>query len=417
MGEELVEKLAKDVFEGRLRPYQVEEAVKGDANLATRIRRHAMELATGISLQNIGNNSIDFNLLLAKNIENPIGVAQVPMGIAGPLKINGEYANGTFFVPLCTTEGALVASVNRGCAAITASGGAVSRVIKDGMARAPLFAVPSVVDAKKLVEWVQKNFDKMVNVVQQTTQHGSLIRIDPHIVGNNVFLRFVFSTGDAMGMNMATIACDDIRKLIETECPFADCISLSGNLCVDKKPSAINFLYGRGKSVISEAVIKRDIVQKVLKTTPEDMVEVVVRKNLVGSALAGASYGFNAHFANMIAAVFLATGQDAAQVPESSMGINTAQVLETGDLYFSATLPSLEVGTVGGGSGLPTQKEAMTILGCQGGGNPSGSNAKKFAEIVAAAVLAGELSLIAALSAQHLAEAHKRLGRGSEKKD
>jgi len=416
MSEEIVEKLAKDVFEGKIRLYQVEEAVKGDSNLATRIRRRAMELATGASLSNIGNYSIDFNLLLLKNIENPVGVAQIPMGVAGPLKVNGEYANGTFFVPLCTTEGALVASVNRGCAAITASGGAVSRVIKDGMARAPLFAVPSVEDAKKLIEWVQKNFEKIVDVVQKTTKHGSLIRIDPHVVGNNVFLRFVFSTGDAMGMNMATIACDEVRKLIETECPFADCISLSGNVCVDKKQSAINFLYGRGKSVVSEVVLNREIIQKILKTTPEDIVEVVVRKNLIGSALAGASYGFNAHFANMIAAIFIATGQDAAQVVESSMGINTAHILENGDLYFSVTLPSLEVGTVGGGTGLPTQSEALKILGCQGSGVPPGSNAKKFAEIVAAVVLAGELSLVSALSAQHLAEAHKRLGRGGEKK-
>ncbi len=410
MDKDVVESIAKGVADGKLKFHEIEEKVGKDANLAAKIRCRALEILRGISLSNIANHILDFNRLITLNIENPIGAIQLPIGIAGPLKVSGSYANGDFYIPLCTTEGALVASVNRGCAAITSSGGAHSKVIKDGITRAPLFRTSSVEEAQTLATWVQENFSELAETVSKADAHCRLQKIDPYIVGNNVFLRFSFSTDDAMGMNMATIACDEFRKIIENKLPFAKCVSLSGNLCVDKKPSAMNLIQGRGKTVISEAALRRSIVKKTLKTTPEGIVEVNWRKNYVGSALAG-SYGFNAHFANIVAAIFLATGQDAAQIVESSMGFTTAEVLENSDLYISVTLPSLEVGTVGGGTRLPTQQEALKILDCQGSGNPPGANAKKFAEIIAAAVLAGELSLLSALSAQQLAEAHVKLGR------
>lgn len=410
MDEAIVETLAKEVADGKLRLHEIEEKVGNDANVAAKIRLRALEILRGTPFPTIASHTFDFNRLLTLNIENPIGGIQIPVGVAGPIRVAGEYADGNYYIPLATSEGALVASVNRGCSAITSSGEARSRVIKDGITRAPLFRTSSVREAQKLVAWIQENFPKLVEMISKADAHCHLQRVDPYIVGNNTFLRFSFSTDDAMGMNMATIACDEVRRLIEKELPFAKCVSLSGNLCVDKKPSAMNLIQGRGKTVVSEAIIKEDIVKEVLKTTPKGIVEVNWRKNYVGSALAG-SYGFNAHFANIVAAMFLATGQDAAQVVESSLGITTAEVLDNGNLYISVTLPSLEVGTVGGGTRLPTQQEALKILDCQGGGTPPGSNAKKFAEIIAAAVLAGELSLLSALSMQQLAEAHIKLGR------
>ncbi len=403
---EILEKVVK----GEIKLHELDEIV-GNSNEATLIRRLALERILGISLSNISFTTIDWVEVVGRNIENPIGAIQIPLGIAGPLKIHGEYAKGEFYIPLATSEGALVASVNRGCKAISESGGAIARIFHDGMSRAPIFHVNSVREGLELIKWVNENFELIKAEAESTTRHGKLVKIEPFIVGNNVWLRCVYTTGDAMGMNMVTIATDRICKFIEREFGKAKCVSLSGNMCVDKKPSLINMLHGRGKSVVAEAIVKREVVESVLKTKPEHIVEVNIRKNLLGSARAG-SISFNAHYANIIAAIFLATGQDAAQVVESSMGYTWAEILNNGDLYISVTLPSLEVGTVGGGTRLPTQKEALQILGVYGSGNPPGTNAKKFAEIVASAVLAGELSLLAALAAGHLAEAHKKLGRG-----
>ena len=405
-----VSHLANRIVKGDLGLHKLDTFVEGDKNKGAALRRAVLEKITGVRLTHISQTVFDFNQLYGRNIENPIGSAHVPMGVAGPLLVKGEYAKGLFFVPLACSEGALVASVNRGCAAITRSGGAIVRVLRNEMTRAPLFRVNSVEQAVELVQWVRANRRLLEEAVGKVTRHGRLLDVEPYIVGNNVFLRFKFFTGDAMGMNMATIACDEIRKVIEEHLPFAHCISLSGNVCTDKKPAHINAIRGRGKTVVAEAVVNKDVVSKVLKTEPEAVVEVNVRKNYVGSATAG-SISFNAHFANIIAAIFIATGQDVAQVVESSIGYTYAEVTEGGDLYISVTLPSLEVGTVGGGTWLPTAREALALMGCAGGGDPVGSNALKFAEVVTAAVLAGELSLLAALAAHHLAEAHKRLGR------
>jgi len=405
--EELVEKVAS----GEVRLHQVEKYTDGDKKLATEIRRKALEKKLGVKLENIGHYSVDPNRLIGKNIENMIGVVQIPMGVAGPLKINGEYAKGEFYIPLATTEGALVASVNRGCSALTEAGGVKTTLIDDKMARAPLLKCPDARRAREVAEWVQNNLDYLQEeAVSKVTRHGKLRGVKPFIVGNNLYLRFEFETGDAMGMNMVTISSEEIMKVIEKHFPDVKYLALSGNLCVDKKPNALNFIEGRGKTVIAEAIIPREIVEKKLKTTPELIAEVNYRKNLVGSAQA-ASYGFNAHFGNIVGAIFLATGQDEAQITEGSHGITLAEVTPEGDLYMSITMPSLEIGTVGGGTRVPTQREALSIMGVAGGGDPPGSNAKKFAEIVAGAVLAGELSLLAAIAAKHLAKAHKELGR------
>ena len=407
---QLIEELTEKVIKGEVKMHELDKLL-GNSNLATYIRRRVIEKITGVKLYHIGQYSIDFNEVVGYNCENTIGVVQVPVGIAGPLLINGQYARGYYYVPLATTEGALVASVNRGCKIVTENGGVRTVVLRDYMSRAPVFKFRSIDEAREFLEWVDQHYEEIKRVAESTSRHAKLIGIEKYVVGNNVWLRFRFTTGDAMGMNMVTIAVSKAVEYIIEKFPKAKLVSISGNLCVDKKPCALNLILGRGKTVIAEAVISRSYLKEKLGITPEDIVDVVLRKDLLGSAQAGA-YGYNAHFANIIAAIFIATGQDVAQVVESSMGFTWAEVTENGDLYFSVTLPSLEVGTVGGGTRLPTQREALQILGVAGPGDPPGINALKFAEIVAAAVLAGELNLTIALARNELAQAHIKLGRG-----
>ena len=377
---------------------------------AVGIRRKAIERLTGAALDALGEYAIDAESSSKRNIENMIGAVQVPVGIAGPLAVKGEYANGEFYIPLATTEGALVASVNRGCKAITSAGGAIVRIFNDEMTRAPVFAVADVVEAQRVVEWVkeQENSTKLRKATRETTKHGELIRIYPYVVADNVFLRCAFDTKDALGMNMVTIATDRLADIIVDELDIR-LVALSGNMDVDKKPAAINLIEGRGKNVVAETSIPRSIIHDVLKTTPEGMADVHYRKNMLGSAKAG-SLGFNAHAANVIAAMFIATGQDQAHVVDASTAITSFSVRED-ELYASVSMPSLPVGTVGGGTSIKTQHECLSIMDVAGGWKPPGAHAKKFAEIVCCAVLAGELSLIAALAARHLARAHATLGR------
>ncbi len=383
----------------------------GSKNLAVLLRRKFLEKKLGISLSSIGSTIIDFEEVEGKNIENAIGAVQVPLAVVGPLKVVGEYAKGEFYVPMATTEGALVAGVNRGAKAITLAGGARCRIVRDGMTRAPLFRLPSVEDALRFVSWIDERFDEIKKAAESTTRHGKLVRVEPYVMGNLVWLRFVYTTGDAMGMNMATIATDAACRYILEHYPGElTLVALSGNMCVDKKPAHINALLGRGKTVVAEAVLPKDVLEKVFRVEPRKVHEVNIEKNWFGSSYAG-SLAFNAHFANIIAAIFIATGQDVAQVVESSLGWTVTE-LRGDSLYIAVTLPSLEVGTVGGGTWLPTQREALSIMGVAGSGNPPGVNAKKFAEIVAATVLAGELNLLAALARGELARAHARARRG-----
>ncbi|MFP4655904.1 MAG: hydroxymethylglutaryl-CoA reductase (NADPH) [Methanohalobium sp.] len=384
-----------------------------DANSAVKLRRKAIEKTSNVSFEYIQNHNIDAEKVTKKNIENMIGAVQIPLGIAGPLKVKGEYADGDYYVPLATTEGALVASVNRGCSVITRSNGADVRIFQDVMTRAPAFKVENVVRAQEFVEWIKKpeTLKHMQDKISEITSHGELIDIDPYVLGNTVYLRFSYDTKDAMGMNMVTIATNTLVDLIEDEFG-ADPISLSGNMCTDKKPAALNSIQGRGKTVVAEIEIPKKVVEDRLKSTPEEMADVNYRKNLLGSARAG-SLGYNAHAANVIVATNIACGQDPAHVVEGSNVITTMEVTKYGDLYCSVTLPSLLVGTVGGGTGIGTQKDCLNLLGVAGSGHPPGANAKKMAEILASAVLAGEISLIGAQAAGHLARAHAELGRGS----
>ncbi len=381
---------------------------KPDTRAAIELRRAAVSELTGTKFSHITNYSFDVEKATKRNIENMIGAVSVPLGVAGPLLIRGEYADGDFYVPLATTEGALVASVHRGCSVITACCGANARIFDDKMTRAPVFRATDVTGAHRLVEWVKENFMRLKEKAEGTTHFGKLLSIEPYVAGRNVYLRFAYDTKDAMGMNMVTIATDAAVDLVQAE-NDAELVAISGNMCTDKKPAAINAVTGRGKTVSADVVLTKEIIREKLKTTPDKMAEVNYRKNLVGSARAG-SLGFNAHAANIVAAIFIACGQDPAHVVEASNAMTLMELTDDG-LYCSVTLPSLALGTVGGGTVIDAQHECLSMLGVAGAGDPPGSNSKKFAEIVAAAVLAGEISLIGALAARHLAKAHAELGR------
>ena len=406
MTDPTVEDLLERVRDGDVRLHELDDHV--DADAAATVRRRLVAEESGTDLDAVGEYAFDA-AAADPNIDNMIGGVQIPLGVAGPVAVDGGAFDGDRYLPMATTEGAWVASVNRGCSAIDAAGGATARVTKSGMTRAPVFRVADVAEAEALVEWVRDSEPALREAAESTTSHGELLGVTPYVVGNNVYLRFRFDTKDAMGMNMVTIATGEACDVVEAETD-ADLVALSGNLCSDKKPAAVNAVEGRGRSVTADVEIPRDVVEERLHTTPEAMAEINTRKNHVGSAKAG-SLGFNAHVANAVAAMFLATGQDAAQVVEGSNAITTAEATADGDLYVSVSLASLEVGTVGGGTKLPTQAAGLEVLGVRGGGDPAGSNADALAEAIAVGALAGELSLLAALGSRHLASAHADLGR------
>ncbi|HOI70701.1 MAG TPA: hydroxymethylglutaryl-CoA reductase (NADPH) [Methanobacterium sp.] len=398
--EEIISKL----LSGELKLYEIDKFTENTQE-AVDIRREFLEEKYKIQLTNIANYSLNMEEAQKRNIENPIGAIQIPVGLAGPLKINGINTQGEFYVPLATTEGALVASVNRGCSAITDAGGANVRISDDKMTRGPVIKAQSLNEALEIKDWIKNNFKELKKAAEVTTRHGKLLKIDPIlVVGRYLYPRFVFKTGDSMGMNMVTIATENALNLL-THKTGAHVVALSGNLCVDKKPSSLNMIEGRGKSLVAEAIIPHEIVENKLKTTTDAIVEVNIAKNLIGSAISG-SMGFNAQYANMIGALFLATGQDEAHIVEGCLGITTTENID-GDLYFSVTLPDVPLATIGGGTRLETARECLEIIDAYGTGKVG-----KLAEIVAGTVLAGELSLIGALSAGHLARAHKELGRG-----
>lgn len=365
-------------------------------------RRNAAETFSGVKLEAIAAGGMTPETA-SKNIENMIGTVQIPLGYAGPVHMEGGEAEGDFLIPLATTEGALVASISRGMSVINDGGGVRARVFGDAMTRAPVFRVDGLDHCAEVMSWIDSHLAEMEEAVSGTTSHGRLARVEAFPNGRSLFLRLSFETGDAMGMNMATIASEAVGRLIEKETGAA-MVSVSGNMCSDKKPAAINMIEGRGKSVVAEARIPREVVQKRLHTSSEAIAEINYRKNLVGSSLAG-TLGANAHAANMVAALYIATGQDPAQVVGGSMTMTTCEDID-GDLYISVRMPAVEVGTVGGGTRLPCQREALSMIGCLGDGK-----ARKLSELVAATVLAGELSTLAAQAAGQLGSAHAKLGR------
>ncbi|KAL3914210.1 MAG: hypothetical protein SGARI_000243, partial [Bacillariaceae sp.] len=327
----------------------------------------------------------------------------------GPLSLNDE----TVYVPMATTEGCLVASTNRGAKAITQGGGAHARIVKDGITRAPCVRMNSAMEAADLKVWCEEpqNFARLKAAFESTTSFGKLQSCNPTVAGKNVYLRLVCFSGDAMGMNMVSKGSLAVIELLQEEFPSLQLVALSGNMCTDKKAAATNWLHGRGKSVVVEAVIPKEIVRTTLKTTVASLVHTNIHKNLIGSAMAGSIGGFNAHASNIVTAVFLATGQDPAQNVESSNCITLMEETEEGDLWICCTMPSIEVGTVGGGTSLEAQAACLQAIGCKGGGATPGQNSKKLATVVAAATMAGELSLLAALAANTLVQAHMQHNR------
>jgi hydroxymethylglutaryl-CoA reductase (NADPH) len=375
------------------------------------IRRRAVEGLTGTSLDQMGHHSLDVDRVSSHNCENFIGVTQVPVGVVGPLLLHGDHVDEEVYVPLATTEGALVASTNRGCTALRAAGGARVWVEDVGMTRAPVFRTSGREETQRLLAWVEENQERLRALAERDSRFLRLTDIRPYAFGTSVFLRFRFETGDAMGMNMATIACDRmVRELIEPE-TGVECVALSGNYCVDKKPAEINFQEGRGKRVFAEAVIEGPVLKRCLKSNSRALVEVQYRKNLLGSISAG-SRGYNAHYANLLSAFYIATGQDPAHVVEGSMGITTIEPRGPEAVYASIYIPSVPVGAVGGGTALGTQSQALAMLGVHPDAQRPGHAAHRLAEILGGVVLAGELSLMAAFTSQDLARAHENLARG-----
>ncbi|GER32018.1 3-hydroxy-3-methylglutaryl-coenzyme A reductase [Striga asiatica] len=406
------ERLVDCVFSGEIPSYSLESKL-GDCFKAARIRREAVQRLTGRSIEGLPLEGFDYDSILGQCCEMPVGYVQIPVGIAGPLLLNGrEYS-----VPMATTEGCLVASTNRGCKAIYASGGATCVLLRDGMTRAPVVRFSSAKRATELKFFLEDplNFETFSVVFNKSSRFARLQSIQCAIAGKNLYMRFSCSTGDAMGMNMVSKGVQNVLDFLLNDFPDMEVIGISGNYCSDKKPAAINWIEGRGKSVVCEAVITGDVVSKVLKSNVASLVELNMLKNLTGSAIAGSLGGFNAHAANIVSAVFIATGQDPAQNIESSHCITMVEAVNDGkDLHISVTMPSIEVGTVGGGTQLASQSACLNLLGVKGASRESpGSNSQLLATIVAASVLAAELSLMSAIAAGQLVKSHMKYNRSS----
>ncbi len=404
-----VDDLVRDLVERRIRMHQIPSDLSAEE--AAEVRRRALEEQASVSLDHMRRYSFDVDVASSRNCENLIGVAQVPIGIVGPVPVRGDTVEDEVYVPLATTEGALIASTNRGCAALRAAGGARVYVEDVGMTRAPVFRTSGIDESRRFVAWIEEHEDEIRDLARATSRFLELVSIRPFVFSTTVFVRFRFQSGDAMGMNMATIACDRIVTNLIEPSTGVHCTALSGNYCVDKKPAAVNFQEGRGKRLFAEVEIPAEVLSRTLKTNPADLVEVQYRKNLLGSIAAGSS-GFNAHFANVLAGFFIATGQDLAHVVDGSTGVTFVEERPNGAAYFSVFLPTVPLGAIGGGTGLATQSEALKLLGVAVDPDRPGQAVMRLAEILAATVLAGELSLMAAFTSRDLASAHERLGRG-----
>jgi hydroxymethylglutaryl-CoA reductase (NADPH) len=341
-----------------------------------------------------------------RNIENFIGTVKVPVGLAGPLRMNGLFAQGDFYLPLATTEAALVASFSRGALAISSAGGCAAMLVNEGVSRAPGFAFRTLDEAGRFVVWALSQKEAFRQAAESTTRHGRFSDMRFVVEGNHVYLAFEFTTGDASGQNMVTIAAQAICDYIRDHSPVQPRYSfVEANLSGDKKASALSFLGVRGKKVAAEVRLGADLVKRLLHSTPEMMVNYW-RMSALGGVMSG-TIGVQGQYANGMAALFIACGQDAACVAESAVGVTRMEMGEEGELYASVTLPAIMAGTVGGGTGLPSQRACLEILGLAGPGH-----AEAFAELCAGLALAGELSLIAALSSHEFTRAHSRLARG-----
>jgi hydroxymethylglutaryl-CoA reductase (NADPH) len=397
------------VLHNKIKDHELEKRL--DPHRAVTVRRLAFDaklstLGHAGALDTLPSSpSLDYSRVYGANCEIVVGYVPLPVGMVGPLTLNGE----TVYIPMATTEGCLVASTNRGAKAISQGSGAHAMILKDGITRAPCVRMNSAREAAELYLWCTEpeNFATLKRAFESTTSFGKLKSCVPTVAGKNVYLRLVCFAGDAMGMNMVSKGSLAVIEVLQSQFPSLQLVALSGNMCTDKKAAATNWIEGRGKSVVVEATIPEKVVRSTLKTTVKAICDTNLQKNLVGSAMAGTVGGFNAHASNIVTAVFLATGQDPAQNVESSNCITLMEETTDGDLWISCTMPSIEVGTVGGGTSLEAQSACLAAIGVKGGckENP-GENARKLATVVAAATMAGELSLLAALAANTLVQAH-----------
>lgn len=358
---------------------------------------------TGVDLKHVSQYSFD-PAVTAGNIENFIGVAQVPIGLAGPLLVDGEHAQGEFYVPMATSEGTLVASYNRGMRLLREAGGAKVSVVDDAMQRAPVFIFDDARQARDFGEWIEANFSSIKEVAESTTRSGKLRNIEQYAAARMRYLRFNYTTGDAAGQNMVGKATQAACEWIMQNAKGINRYVLSGSMDTDKKHSQLNTLHSRGKRVIAEARIPSELLHSVMGVDAQTLYR---QRGIaqVGSIMAG-SANTGAHSANGITAIFMATGQDVANVAESSAAILFADIEDNGDYYLSITIPSLIIATFGGGTGLATQQECLSLMGCEGTGK-----VYKLAEIIGATVLAGELSLSSAVLAGDWVSSHDALGR------
>lgn len=347
--------------------------------------------------------------LFKGNIEGHIGFVQIPIGVAGPILIHGEHAQGHFYVPLATTEGALVASCSRGARAVTESGGAHVRVVKDQMMRAPMFMFESLTESVQFVAWIRRNEAAIRATAEGQSRTAKLLHIEPVNLGDTVCLQLSYYTGDAYGANMVMKCSWAACQYIRTEFPRETGLSIldwyvDSQMGAEKKVNAMTYSTSlRGKRVLAEVHLKRDVMTRVLRVTPEDLFEALVAG--VGPNIASVAIGCNVNFANVVAALFTATGQDIATVPESCQGQLSFRLLEDG-MYFGVMLPGVVVATIGGGTALPSQRACLELIDCFGAGK-----AKKLAEIVAVTAMCLDLSTYSAIAADHFVQAHERLGR------
>src|SRR3954468_5008264 len=370
---------------------------------AAQSRRDFVREQTGVELKHGGTYSVD-PATLTGNVEHFVGVAQVPVGLAGPLLVNGEHAQGEFYVPLATAEGTLVASYNRGMRLLHEAGGVKTTIMADHMQRAPAFLFESAREARTFAGWLDENFDEIKAAAETTTRSGKLQEIERYSAGRILYTRFNYTTGDAAGQNLTGKATQAACRWIREQRPDVEHHFLESNFATDKKSSQINMLRTRGKRVIAEATIPNELFQKIMRSDSRLMYRARQVSNL-GGFMSGVNNN-GAHSANGITAMFIATGQDAANVAESSAAFVYAELRDNDDYYYSVTIPSLIVATYGGGTGLAMQRECLEMLDCYGK-----DKVRKFTEIVAATVLCGELSLGSAIVAEEWVEAHDLFGR------
>ncbi len=340
--------------------------------------------------------------MMRGNIENPIGVAQVPMGVAGPVLVQGQHARGLFYVPMATTEGALIRSYERGMVALTKAGGVQTALLADENQTAPSFFFDDTALAAGFAAWLDEHIADLRAAAAETTRHGKLTSLKCYQTGRQVIVNLGFRTGDAQGMNMIVRATDAICKWIQSNHSAVTYFLFSG-MCGEKRASGFLMSRGKGKRVAAGGLLTHEILRLYLHTTADQMWRLW-QSTIIGNIQAGA-IGYTGHAANGLTAIFIATGQDVANVVNSSCAVTVFEPHPRG-LYVSTTLPALSVATVGGGTGLPTQREALKIMDCHGIGK-----AAKLAEIVAAAILGGEVSMGAAIASGEFVGAHELYGR------